>query len=211
MKKKLALLLSFPLVFTAAAFCGDDAQALRQKVLEARSLLFDQKYQLALDRFEAILKTNGDNLEAQLGKMDALGGLRNRDQINSIASTKVANSVDAMVVSANSKIWNRDFPGAESDLRKAIEQDGQAYLAHYLLGYVQYRTKQESEAIKSLEKAIQINKDFPEAYYLLGDLYFKKGESTKVFQYWRDYLERIPQSGSRFDYVSSTLQKMGGH
>ena len=187
---------------------GGDGEKLKQ----ARKLLYDRAYEQALGIFEEVLKGDPNELEAALGKMDALAGLRKLEEINRYADTQVkdkAGSAEGFIISANNAIWRRQFDQAEAQLKQAVEKKTDAYLAHYLLGFVKKITRRPEEAITHLNAAIAANPDFAESYYLLGDLYFAKGESEKVFQNWRAYLEKVPRGGSRYEYVSKTLQSLG--
>lgn len=201
----------FMICLGSALIAGDPAEATR-KVKQGRSLLFEQKYTEAQKKFEEVLADNADHLEALMGKIDALAGQRKLSQAGAIAKKKAGDAGAAgLILSANNKIWTRDFKGAEVDLKRALTRPGADYMAHFLLGYVRYRSRDLDGAIEHLTAAIEANEDFPESYYLLGDIYLKKSDSENMFKYWRPYLEKIPHAGSRYQYVVSTLQKLGGH
>ncbi len=208
---RLLLPFSVILMSAASALAADPAIA-AQKVKEARSLLFEQKYPEALQKFEEVLATDGDHLEALMGKMDALAGQRKLSEVDALAKKKAGEAgATSLILSANNKIWGRDFKGAESDLKQALSKKGADYMAHYLLGYVSYRSRDLDGAIQHLTASIKANENFPESYYLLGDIYLKKSDTSNLLKYWRPYLEKIPQTGSRYQYVASTLKKLGGH
>lgn len=185
---------------------------LNAKLNDARRALFDQKFEQAQKLFDQVLTSDPDNLEAQVGKMDAMGGQRKVADVNAFAKQKAQDtSLQGLVIDANNRFWSRDLQGAEKQLRQAVAKAPNNYFANYMLGYLLNRTRRPDEAIQYLQKAIAANPDFPESYYVLGDVHFAKKNSDQVLKYWREYLSRIPRSGSRFDYVNNTLKKLGGN
>ena len=201
--------LCFVLAFPGPWAAAGDPQV-EQQLNKARSLLYDSNFQGALEKFDAILTSHPQNLEARLGKMDALGGLRKLDEVQSYSKSKADSGADGFIISAHAKIWNRDMAGAKADLENAVAAAGDAYLAHYLLGYLKRRDREYDSAITSLNKALEANAAYPETYYLLGEIYRVKGDTNKVIEYWNGYLSRIPQSGERYDYVNAYLRRIAG-
>ena len=195
------------------ALIGQDARVLDETLKEARSLLYDQKLEPALAKFEEVLKKDPNNLEAYLGKMNALGSLRKNQDVQKMAAAKSkTTTIDGSVINANGLIWKRDFAGAMEQLTRVHAKKGNGdYMAQYLAGYIQYRSRKPDAAIPFLQKAIELNKEYPESYYLLGDIYMKKSDANNTVKYWNEYLKRVPKSGKRYQYVNSTLQKMGGN
>lgn len=199
----------FALALTGPSLAAGDTEV-EQQLNQARGLLYDSKFQAALDKFSAVLTNHPQNLEARLGKMDALGGLRKLDEVEAFSKTKSESGPDGMVVTAHAKIWNRDMSGAKADLEKAIAADNGAYMAHYLLGYLKRRDRDYDGAIASLKKSLEANANYPETHYLLGEIYRAKGDTNKVIEHWNEYLGRIPRSGDRYDYVNSYLRRITG-
>ncbi len=193
-------------VATAAVFAQD------MRVLnEARFLIAEKQYDQALAKFESILKTHPSHLEAKIGKMEALGSMKKSKDVAAVAGTaKAATSAEDLTLSGYNKFWSKDFNGALSDFQKAVQADDKAYMAHYLSGYLNWRLIKYDAAVSSLEKTVQLKPDLAEAYFILGEIYKTKGDGKKVIQNWNEYLKRIPHSGSRFDYVNTTLKKLGG-
>jgi tetratricopeptide (TPR) repeat protein len=54
--------------------------------------------------------------------------------------------------------------------------DNQEAALHYQKGVSLYQKRSYSKAAEELEKAIEINPDYKEAYYLLGYAYYKMGK-----------------------------------
>ncbi len=54
--------------------------------------------------------------------------------------------------------------------------DNQEAALHYQEGVSLYKKRSYSKAVEEFEKAIEINPDYKEAYYLLGYAYYKEGK-----------------------------------
>jgi hypothetical protein len=82
-----------------------------------------------------------------------------------------------------------DFEKAEQSLLKAIKYDGNFIEAHIFLSQVYQSTYKTDKAIESAKRAIAINPDFfPNIYYIVGDLYFSKGEYGVAEQFYNQFL-----------------------
>ena len=193
---------------TCGVFAGDFSQSLN----EGHTLLADSQNEAALAKFETILAKSPNHLQAQIGKMEALGNMRQIPKIDEYASKQSKSTgPDALVVAGYNKVWKRDLAGATTDFEAAIKQDASNYMAHYLLGYLKWRTRKYDDAIVHLQKTTALQAGFAEPYYILGDIYKTKGDSDKVLKYWNEYLKRIPRTGQRYSFVNSTVLKLGGN
>ncbi|CAM2008080.1 tetratricopeptide repeat protein [Acanthopleuribacter pedis] len=202
----LCVLLLFGFVVVGTTFAQD------MRVLnEGRFLIAEKKFDQALQKFDAILKSHPNHLEAKLGKMEALGSQRKTSDVAKVAGVaKAGGSADELTLSGYNKFWKKDFPGALADFNSATQKDANAYMAHYLAGYLNWRLIKYDQALVHLEKTVKLKPDMAEAYYILGEIYKSKGDAKKVITYWNEYMKRIPHSGTRFDYVNNTLKKLGG-
>lgn len=54
--------------------------------------------------------------------------------------------------------------------------DNQEAALHYQQGVGHYQKRSYAKAVEELEKAVEINPDYKEAYYLLGYAYYKEGK-----------------------------------
>ena len=206
-------ILSFVLVAScfSLGFAGEETQ-IQKKVKRARALMYDQKFDESLTLYDQILVEDANNLEAQLDRIRVLGALKKNDEIKKFAQKRTkTNTADDLIVSAQMKIVERDLKGAGAELKQALTKDPKAYMAHYLLGVVSKIGKDDKAAVEHLMKAVEANEDFPEAYYELGEIYYTNGSGGKAANYWREYLERVPRSGKRYEYVNAKLQRLGGN
>jgi len=183
----------------------------QELLITARVQFFDKDYEASLATFDKALSKDPDNLEAQLGKMDSLGALRRSvESLDKSVSGKQTTPNDALILGANQKIWSRDFDGALSDLKKAIQKDPKAYMAHYLAAFLERRKRNFDEALSHLNKAFELAPEFPETSYLLGDVYLAKGDTDKALRAYQRYLEMVPAKGKRYESVSDTIRRIGG-
>lgn len=199
------------LLLCSAAWIGF-ASAQDMRVLnEGRFLVAEKKFDQAIAKFDAVLKTHPNHLEAKIGKMEALGSMRKTGDVAKVAgAAKTGDSAEELTLAGYNKFWSKDFNGALADFNSATQKDPKAYMAHYLAGYLQWRLIKYDNALSHLEKTVQLKPDLAEAYYILGEIYKSKGDAKKVITNWNAYLKLIPHSGARFNYVNSTLKKLGG-
>jgi tetratricopeptide (TPR) repeat protein len=192
----------------------DEAKKIERRIKEARIALSEKKYNEGLKKFDEILAAEPEHMEAQLGRLDALAYLERTNDVKAIAAkatSKAKPTMESLTIAGNAKLWQRDLAGALTDLKKATEmKPNEAYYAHYLLGFIERLRKDYDSAISHLVKAIEIEEEFPEPYYLLGDVYFRRDDSSNVIKYWREYLNKVPAEGERYRYVLQTLQQLGG-
>lgn len=187
------------------------AQSPAELIKQGRALVCDRKYAEAQNAFESALVAAPGNLEATIGKIDALGYLRKLSDVEAfIASQFASDPAKATIAGAYLKIWKRDYDGAAADLKNVAADGGDAYLVAYLSGYIQFIKKNWDQAIPQLEKAIQLNQSHSQSYFLLGDVYRIKDDAEKVTRYWGKYLEMVPKGNSCTDYVNDYLLKIGG-
>lgn len=197
----LILALSIPL------FAGDQA-----KLKQALNQYHNTNYAKALALYDEILKTEPDNIQALIGRVDTLGAMKKMDELVIMRTSKKSGGSDQVLVEAQVYLWEKDMGNAFKTLQQHLAANPNSYMGHYLIGAIYAKSTQGKDKAKDhLSKAIQLNADFPEPYFLLGDLYLKESKSDKVREYWNKYLARIPKEGKRYEYVSNTLSRMGGY
>lgn len=178
---------------------------------EGRVHFFDKQYEQALASFEKALAIDAKSLEAQLGKMDALGALRRPiEGLAKNVSSKQTSRNESLILDANEKIWKRKFNEALSNLDQALEKNSKAYMAHYLAAFIHRRSRKFDQALDHLKKAQAIEPNFPETNYLLGEVLLATGKTDEALLAFQKYLEMVPQKGKRFDSVNATIAQIGG-
>ncbi|MCB1053662.1 MAG: tetratricopeptide repeat protein [Acidobacteria bacterium] len=175
-----------------------------------RAQIFDRKFSEAQATFEQALAQDDQDLEALLGKIDALGFQRKTADTTGLANKHFSKSASKMqLVDAYIQIWNRQNGPASTALTALVDNAEVGYMANYLLGQLAIQNKDVDKAITYLTKSIGQNASYSESYYLLGEAYRQKNDNANVAKYWSTYLNKI-QKSSRYDYVNQTLLKMGG-
>jgi tetratricopeptide (TPR) repeat protein len=182
------------------------------KIKKARVLHHNGQHAKALEVFDEVLKGDADNIEALIGRVDALGAMKKLEELTVMKTSKRGADKDEALVEAQIFLWEKNLPMAIKTLTAHLAAHPNSYMGHYLLGSVYASTKQGKDRARThLQKAIELNKDFPESYFALGDLHFKASESNKARELWNKYLALVPKEGKRYEYVSNTLARMGGY
>ena len=78
---------------------------------------------------------------------------------------------------------------AEISLKKATELDGSVANAHYYLALIYLRREDDQKAIQAMEKTIDSDPYYTEAYYSLGTLYARSGrlsDGEKMIDIFQD-------------------------
>jgi len=210
--KRFAIALSCISLLFASLAWTQTSKDLDEKVKRARALYYDKQYPDALKMFDAVLAADGNNIEAQVGRLKTLKGMNNESAITSFDQKRnKAATPDNHVLTAQIKMMGRDFTGAEAILKQAVAQDQKAYMAHAMLGSIKKYQKDYMGAAPHLLAAIAANKNYTEAYFDLGEVYFKTNNAASAAKYWRMYLDMVPRTGKRYKYVNDKLQKLGGN
>ena len=192
---------------------------------ECRVLYNDKKYVEAQQAFEKFLNDYGSSakralidkealrgafLEAQLGITDSLAKQKKFDEAAAFAKRRTKGRQVDHVILANNFIWQRDRESAMTQIEEALKKDAKDYLAWFYKGQLQTMKREFEPAAESLEKAIEYNEHFAEAYFFLGQLYHRLRKKDLTRKYWGEYLTMVPRRGERFKYVDGTLRKLGG-
>lgn len=190
---------------------GGDKGSLNQLLAEGRAQFFDNQYNEALAIFDKALSINPQSLEARLGKMDAMGALRQPiDNLAKSAGTKQTSPSEGLILGANEKIWKRQFDQALVDLNQALEENPKAYLAHFLAAFLHRRVRQFDQAVTHLNKAYELAPDFPETSYLMGEVFMAQGNTAEALKAYQRYLNMVPNKGKRYDSVTASIRRIGG-
>lgn len=181
------------------------------KIIKARTHHHNGQHQKALELFDEVLAEDVDNIEALVGRVDALGALKKMEDLTTMRTSKRGKASESALVEAQVYLWEKNLPMAVKTLNEYLAAQPESYMGHYLLGSIYASTTQGKDKAKDhLQKAIKSNPEFPESYFVLGDLYFKDSKADKTREMWNAYLAKTPKEGKRYEYVSSTLSRMGG-
>jgi len=180
-------------------------------VAAGRAQICDRQYELARASFQQALDQDGQNVEAMLGLISAMGYTRQLDQASKVIEQYLGSDSSASKVATGyMSVWKRDYGAAQSQLMPFVDDGKVGYLANYLLGYIKFLQKDNTGAVEFLKKSVAQNAVYPESYFVLGDTYRAMGDNKKVVEYWTKYLDMTPKGNNCQTYVSEYLRKLGG-
>jgi tetratricopeptide (TPR) repeat protein len=108
---------------------------------------------------------------------------------------------DSYELLARLYIKKRDFEGAESACRKALELGAERWLPHFLLGEAWRQRSRSSEALAEYDEAIRRNPHSIQPYIVAGDLEMDESRYEKA----KSYLEAAKQQDPDSVYVTSAF------
>ena len=103
-----------------------------------------------------------------------------------------------------------DFEAAQKYFAQALDISPQDEAAAYNVGEMLFSNQKIDEAIRYLELAVQIKKDWPKPYLKLGYVYLNKGDFTKSLENFNTFIQldpnnpEVPQVKNMID----TIEKM---
>jgi Tfp pilus assembly protein PilF len=87
----------------------------------------------------------------------------------------------------------QDFGKAEKTLEHSLQLDPKSAEAHYELGKCFWGMGKWEEAEPHAVQAIALNKDFPPAHVLMGNIYLRKRDAGSALKEFQEYLRLDPQ------------------
>ena len=102
-----------------------------------------------------------------------------------------------------------DLQRAEHLLRGIIKAGPKNFEAHYYLANILQDLGRDEEAVKSYQKAMKINPDFPGAYYNIGTILKEKGDSDEALIYFQKALELDPACADVYNSIGVIYQSKG--
>ncbi len=103
-----------------------------------------------------------------------------------------------------------DFDSAQKYLAQAVDISPQDEAAAYNVGELLFSNQQVDEAIRYLELAVRIKKDWPKPYLRLGYVYLNKGDFAKAAENFNAFLILDPESpeAGQVKSILETIEKM---
>lgn len=106
---------------------------------------------------------------------------------------------DVQVFRGNTRFWLEDLEGAEKDYRAVLVREPENASLHYTLGDLLARyLGKHAEAVAPLERALELQPDFPEAYQSLGLAYLGTGDDARAVDAFVEALKRRPNDSAVF-------------
>jgi tetratricopeptide (TPR) repeat protein len=205
-----------------AAFSSDkDAQ----KVFDQGNVLLNQgNYDEALTAFEQFLAKYPEIYQVHLNIGTCYlkkGDLDKAEEEFKLVLDKVmaaqgdykkdaASSVRALSGLGEIAVRKGDFETAKKNFSQALDVSPQDQVAAYNVGEIFFSNQQIDDAIKYLELATQIKKDWSKPYLRLGYVYLNKGDFTKSLESFNKFIELDPSSPDvpQVKNIIETIEKM---
>lgn len=145
-----------------------------QKAIELfnREIAFDPKNEIAYNYLGQIYMNQGNLQQA----------IRYFEQARSMAPDDQQVNVNLALAYANTD----QVPKANNILLEMVEKDERNYIAYYYLALISSNTNDVSIAARYIEKSIQANPGFRQAYVLASSIYRKMGDNARA-----SYFENI--------------------
>lgn len=116
---------------------------------------------------------------------------------------------EARLARARVQIRMGDFPAAEIDLRRVLEQDPESLTALFNLGFLLVRMGKYEEAVRRLERVLSLRPDHPEAPYYLGKAALAMGEVVKAKQAFETAIRLDPDNARSYFNLGNLLIREG--
>jgi tetratricopeptide (TPR) repeat protein len=217
-----------PITFTLKKVSGATAVAANKEAMamldQGNALLAQENYDQALQVFEEFLgkhpeiyqvhlnigtcylkKGDLDKAEAEfklvLDKtLEAYGDLKK----DTDASLRAATGLGEV------SLRRGDFDAAQKHFAQALDISPQDEAAAYNVGELLFSNQKIDEAIRYLELAIQIKKDWPKPYLKLGYVYLNKGDFAKALENFNAFIKRDPENPEvpQVKNIIETIEKM---
>jgi tetratricopeptide (TPR) repeat protein len=106
---------------------------------------------------------------------------------------------------ANALYNQRDYKGAEENLRKFLKKFPKDAFGHFQLGNVLFRQSKPEAAISSYQEAIRLNSKYALAYNAIGVVYASQDRWQEAITEYRKSLEINPDYGDALTNLGQAL------
>lgn len=105
-------------------------------------------------------------------------------------------------MNTNRLFWDELAIQAYKDI---LKKNPQCALAHMNLGIAYARVGRSNKGIRSLQKALKIDKSLVDAYYHLGCLYQESGKTVEALRCFKNYERRHSQKQRKSQVVPTLI------
>jgi tetratricopeptide (TPR) repeat protein len=170
------------------------------------------KKQEAKDRAEKILKSNANNIDAQLLLADsdaALGDVKKAIEEANIAIQMAPDRASSYLNLSQLQVRDGDPKSAEANMLKAQALDPKSMISTMLLGAFYAQQKRFPEAEKQFQAAILTAPDDPAPRAALANLYSLQNDSSKAEQVLTDAKNQLSSNPAAYRMLGDTYLAHG--
>ncbi|MFB0565502.1 MAG: tetratricopeptide repeat protein [Candidatus Aminicenantaceae bacterium] len=217
-----------PITFTLKKMTGFSALLADEESFElfdkGNLLIKEEKYDEALGVFEEFLAKYPEIYQAHInigtcfmkkGELDKAEAefkmvLDKTMETYGDYSGDTATALRAFTALGELYIQKEDFETAQKHFSQALEISPEDEVAAYNVGEVFFSHRKIDEAIKYLELAVQIKKDWSKPYMKLGYVYLNKGDFDKSIENFNKFIEMDPENPEvpKIRNIVATIEKM---
>lgn len=208
----------FLIIISSVFYTSLNAQPASDKLIRKGVALHDKgRYQDAISYYKQALKLNPSSMSATYEM--SLSYLQLKEYDNALKfSTQIINAnfkpllVDAYCVKSTALANIGKLPQAIKLLGEALDRCGDEYLLHYNLGLCYFKSKDQTQSIYHLQKAIEIDTTHPSAFLLYAyalndsDRWIQSFLSFQFFLLLEPNTDRSKDAfGEMYDIISRKL------
>lgn len=167
----------------------------------------------ALVTFEEAISACPEQLEPYLlaAIVHASGrDYQNAEQMFNRALKYFPDNVKVLTMLADVLILQEDLQGAVEVYERLVRIEKKP-LAYFNLGVLYTRLQDLSEAVQSLEKAVELDEGYLEAQNMLGHVYQIEGKYTKAIEQYKQVLRIDPLYIEAYGRLSQIYHQLGMH
>jgi tetratricopeptide (TPR) repeat protein len=198
----------------AKAALGKAADTPEFYIVRGLTLYDQRKYNDAIREFDAAVRLEPDNYDAQRATLLALKKLGKYDDVTSrmqqmrLAFPDKKEDLDEILV--DTLLAEKKFSQAEDLVRPLIEAQPDSEDLHYLLANVYYEAKEYDKAEQEYRKVIEINPDNVDGYNNLGYMFAEQGvRLDEAEELIKKALKKKPMAGYILDSLAWVYYKRG--
>jgi tetratricopeptide (TPR) repeat protein len=217
-----------PVTFTLKKMSGTAAVASNKEALamldQGNSLLTQENYDQALALFTEFQGKYPDVYQVHLNigtcylrkgdldKAEAEFNLVLDKTVETHGDLKTDPQVSLRAITGLGEVALRrgDFEAAQKRFAQALDISPQDEAAAYNVGELLFSNQKIDEAIRYLELATQIKKDWPKPYLKLGYVYLNKGDFAKSLENFNTFIQLDPNNPevAQVKNIIDTIEKM---
>src|ERR1700752_3149626 len=151
----------------------------------------------AVNFFETALKVDGTNFDALNGLVSLYAKTQELDKAHARIDQALAsfpNNASLHYLKAQAFGFQHNVPGAETELRKALDLDSNYIPAYSALGALYINSNQQDRAITEYQKIIALRPDNATPYTLIGIIEDQRKNYDVAIENYRKAIEKDPNS-----------------